>query len=382
MQINLEDLAAKRVKSYAGLVISDHTLDLANFQEKDLVITGKGSRGLVFKNAKYKTILFQDCVIDNAGTGVIIKIDGVTDYLNLLGSNCKLYGKAGNSQSQMIYVVGTWSNVRIGGFEMDQRRDNKTGSTVTGACCQLQGVNKAGHNLGTVDIFDLIIRNAGDEGVYVNHFERDTVYVEGKFLTLENIKVFGSGRDFLQEWGFDDVVIKNCYGENGMKEGDANHMSAVSINGDTESLLIENCDFKNIAQLLYSGKPSSGKSINALIKNVNYDQGTHAGSRANSSVYAKGPGVYRLEECEILAPAVKVAAFSADGCKIEVSKNCTVIAPNLFRDPFNGGSYAQITPDPVITKTVGEVTIQTTKTWDGKETVQYFIGDQELILKP
>ena len=379
MQINLEDLAAKRAKSSLGLSISDHTFDLANFQEKELVITGKGTRGLVFKNAKYKTILFQDCVIDNAGTGVVIKIDGATEYLNLIGSNCKLYGRAGNSQSQMIYVVGTWSNVRIGGFEIDQRRDNKTGSTVTGACVQLQGC-KTG-NLGTVDIFDLTIRNAGDEGVYVNHFERDTVYVEGKSLTLENIKVFGSGRDFLQEWGFDNVVIKNCYGENGMKEADVNHMSACSINGDTESLLIEDCEFKNIAQLLYSGKPSSGKSINALIKNVNYDQGVHAGSRSNSSVYAKGPGVYRFENCEILAPAVKIAAFSADGCKIEVSKNCVVIAPNLFRDPFNGGSYDQITPEPIVTKTVGEITIQTATTWDGKVTTQYFIGDRELIIK-
>ncbi len=368
-----------RQKSAEGLIISDHTFDLAKFKG-ELIFTGKGTRGLVIKNAKDIEIKFQDCVIDNAGTGVVIKFDGRTERVKVNGTNTtKLYGKAGNSQSQMIYFVGTWNDIEVCGFFIDQRRDNKTGTTVTGACCQTQGVLSSTHNLGMVHWHDMVLMNCGDEGFYNNHFQNDGGYCQGKELIVENCRVLGCGRDPFQHWGFDKVTYRGCYGENGNKEADKNHFSCFSLNGDTEELLIENCDFKNVAQLIYCGVPSKNATIKALIRNVTYEQGTHAGSRANQACYLKGPGVYRFENCYINAPAVIYGAFTADGCSVEVSKNCTVSAPKLFRDAFNGGSYEQITPDPVITKTVGEITIQTTKTWDGLETVQYFLpSGQEL----
>jgi hypothetical protein len=380
MIIQLEDLAAKRAKSAEGLVISDHSLDLAKFSGSELVITGKGSRGLVFKNLRGVEVTTKDCIIDMAGTGVILKVDGTSDDFKLNGStSTKLLAKAGNLASQCIYIQGTWSNVIIGNFDIDQRRDNKTGTTTTGACVQLAGVLKADHRLGKVTFYGTTIRNAGDEGFYCNHFEKGSGYAPGDDLYVEAVNVLSSGRDFFQEWGFDNVTFKRCYGENGMKEGDANHMSCFSINGDTESLLIENCEFKNIAQLLYSGKPSTGKSIKALIKGVVYDQGVHAGARSNSSVYVKGPGTYRFEDCYINAPYVKVAVFSADGCVIEVLKDCQITGPALYRDPFNGGSYKEITPDPIITKTTGEITIETTTTYEGVVTTKYFLpSGQEL----
>lgn len=340
MIINLVDLANKKAKPAEGLTISDHTLDLAKFTGSELIFTGIGTRGLVIKNSKQVQITFQDVTIDNGSTGVLLKFDGVTSQIKTSGINTKLFGKAGNSASQLIYFVGTWSNVEIAGFELDQRRDNKTGSTTTGAALQLAGVLSSTHNLGDVYIHDIIIRNAGDEGNYVNHFDKGSGYAQGENLRVEDVSVFGSGRDYLQQWGFKNVNYRRCYGENGGKEADANHCSAFSMNGYTENLLIEDCNFKNVAQLIFSGNPAPGKQIDARIYRTRYDQGTHAGARNNQATYLKGPGKYYFEECEIFAPNVLQAAITADGCNVEYS-NCNITAKDTDR-VFNGGTVKEV----------------------------------------
>lgn len=374
MNINLVDLQNKKVKGSDGVLISDNKIDLSKFTGSELVLTGKYTKGINLIWRPQIEVTFKDADVDNAGTGPTLKCDGVYDQVKLTGINTRFYGKAGNAASQMIYFVGTWSNVKAGGFYLNQRRDDKVGSTTTGACIQFAGVLKAGHNLGDVHIYDMIVYNAGDEGDYTNHFALDGGYATGENLLVENVKVYGSGRDFNQQWGFRNVIYRNCYGENGGKEADSNHCSALSMNGYTETLLVEDCEFKNVAQLLYSGSPEPGKSINAKILRVKYDQGTHAGARNNQAAYLKGPGKYHFEDCEINAPNVLQAAITADGAQVTYT-NCKIVAKDIDR-LFNGGSVKEIKPQPVVKKypvtaEVEETTLAglTTKKliYDGKE---------------
>lgn len=340
MNIVLEDLQRKTVRGSEGAIISDNKIDLSKFTGSELVLTGKYTKGINLIARPQIQVTFKDAIIDNSLTSPTLKIDGVYDQVKVEGINTKFFGKAGNAASQMIFFIGTWSNVAVGGFEIDQRRDNKTGSTTTGACVQFAGVLKAGHNLGAVHLYDLLIFNAGDEGNYINHFEKGSGYAQGETLLTENVSVFGSGRDYFQQWGFKNVRYRRCHGENGGKEANPDHCSAMSMNGYTEGLLIEDCDFKNIAQLIYSGKPESGKSIDAKIYRTRYDQGTHAGNRNNSAAYLKGPGTYHFEDCEINAPNVLQAAITADGSQVTYS-NCKIVAKDIDR-LFNGGTVKEL----------------------------------------
>lgn len=389
MIIALEDLAAKRVKSTPEVTVSDHTLTITSAAPKDheLIFTGKGTRGLVIRDPK-GSIIFRGVTIDNASTGVTLKFDGTYDSIKVDGDGTtKLLGKAGNAASQMIYFLGTWSNVELCGFDIDQRRNSASGSTTTGACVQFAGVLKAGHNLRKVHEHDMTVRNAGDEGNYVNNFERGSGYAQGDVLLVENFKVFSSGRDFFQQWGFRDVTYRDCYGENGALESNKDHISALSMNGDTDSLLVENCEFKNIPQLVYSGLPTV--KIKALFDNVRYTQGTHSGSRSNQAAYLKGRGditntsEYMFKNCTIDAPNALICAISADKCDVVLIGN-KITAPKISRE-FEPASVTTKIPDPVTVTTHGDLIIETTTTWEGMISVKYYalIGDikTELIVK-
>jgi hypothetical protein len=370
MIINLQDLAAKRAKPDQGLTISDHTLDLAKFTGSELMFSGTGSRGLVIKNAKQVHVTFKDVVIDNAGTGVTLKFDGVTDEIHLNGINARLFGKAGNSASQMIYFVGVWSDVEISGFEIDQRRDSRTGSTVTGACVQLAGVSQTKvPSLGEVHIHDMILRNAGDEGVYVNHFKKvaddGTVMADGEKLTIEGVEIYRSGRDYLQQQGFRNTIIRGCYGDNGALEAHADHMSALSMNGNTETLLVEGCNFRNIPQFIYSG---GGKSIDAKIKGNSFSRGTTT-LPSNQIAYLKGPGFFAFENNYLDAIGVKRSILCADGCTVGWDVTNTMIGSRVDYT-FNGGNFIEA---PVIINHPAEVIEEKTSAgvkyflnWNGK----------------
>lgn len=392
MIISLEDLAAKRVKSTPQVGISDHTITLTNApKDHELIFTGKGTRGLVFKDAKGK-IIFRGVTIDNASTSVTLKFDGTYSDIKVDGEGTsKLFGKAGNAASQMIYFQGTWRNIEVCGFEIDQRRNSTPGTSTTGAAVQFAGVLKAGHNLGKVYQHNIIVRNAGDEPFYTNHFEKGSGYAQGDILITEDCEVYNSGRDFFQQWGFKDVTYHNCKGDNGALEADAerNHISALSMNGDTDTLLVENCEFKNIPQLVYSGTPTT--KIKALFNGVKYTQGTHPGTRSNQSAYLKGKVLsdpnqrseYTFKNCVIDAPNNLICAISADKCDVVLIGN-KITSPKVSRE-FEPASVTVKLPDPVTVTTHGDLIIETTTTWDGMVSVKYYalIGDvkTELIVK-
>ncbi len=343
MQINLTDLAAKRVKSDQGLTVSDHTLDLSKFTGSELLFTGNGSRGLVIKNSRQVQINFKECVIDNSGTGVTVKFDGTTKQVSVNGfGSTKLFGKIGNSASQMIYFQGVYADVTLGGFEIDQRRDGKTGSTVTGAACQFAGVPESSiGSIGKIVIHDMVIRNAGDEGVYVNHFKKSDgkVYADGDELILANVQVFRSGRDFLQQQGMKRVIIENCYGENGGLEADSNHCSALSMNdGATESIDVTNCHFINMGQLAYIGSSKASKKV--TFNNVTYDQGTHAGAYSNQAIYFKGSGELFITNSKLVAPNAKRSMICADGGTVKWDISSQFIGPRLDYG-FNAGKFIE-----------------------------------------
>lgn len=376
MNIALEDLAKKTVKNTEGVVISDNNVNLSKFTGSEVIFTGKYTKGLLLTLRPQMQVTFRDALIDNAGTNVTVKLDGTYDQVKVSGSgSTKLFGKAGNAASQMIYFNGVWSNIELCDFEIDQRRDVKPGATTTGAAVQFAGVIKDGHNLGRVYEHGLIISNAGDEGNYVNHFDRTGGYVQGDILLVEGCKVFSSGRDSFQQWGFRNVTYLNCYGENGGLEADSNHCSSLSMNGDTDTLLVKDCEFNNIAQLIYSGKPTT--KIIADFINVKYTQGVHAGALNNQAAYLKGPGEYIFNKCTIDATKMKEAAITADGCNVTILAPNNIIAPKLYRT-FNGGTLTAAIPPPVTVKTQGVLDIETTTTYDGVITEKYFYKGTEL----
>lgn len=379
MIIQLEDVLNKTARGSEGVVISDTKIDLSKFTGSEVVFTGKYSKGLLLVARPQIEVTFRDAYIDNTTENETIEVIGTYNQFKLNGSgSTKLFGKAGNVAPQMIFMRGIWSNLEICGFESDQRRDNKTGWTKTGANCQLAGVLNVNHNLGKVWIHDMIFRNSGDESNYCNNFERGAGYAQGDVLIVENCKSFGSGRDPYQQWGFRNVTYRNCYAENAGKEGDSNHWSGISQNGWCEELLVEDCEFKNMAQLIYSGAPEPGKHIYATFRNVKYDQGTHAGTRANSACYLKGPGKYTFEYCSINAPTAKYAGISMDnGAEVFLLADTNkIVAPDI--DRF--GTVQYFTPPPTTEKRTEELTVVETRDYTGTviET-KYYLGDQELI---
>jgi hypothetical protein len=376
MEINLTQHANSltRQKSAEGLLISDHTFDCLNFKGS-LVFTGKGTRGVVIKNAHDIEITFKDCVIDNAGTGVMIKLDGRTNNVKLNGSGTtRLFGKAGNAQSQVIYVVGTWSNVEICGFDIDQRRDNSTGSsTTTGACVQTAGVFQAGHNLGTFKLFDMTLRNCGDEGSYNNYNTGTTGAAKGELIIISNVKVLNCGRDPFQTQGFKDVIIEYCYAENAGIEGDKNHCSGMSLNGGHERITVRDSAFVNMAQLVYCG--TEGTKVEAIFERVKYIQGKHMGAISNQCAYLKSPGNYHFEDCDFTADT-KEAILTADGSTITY-RNCRFNTPDKIARLFNGGTVKEL---PYV-KTY-PLTIEVTETTiSGITTKKYFLDGVEVVLK-
>jgi hypothetical protein len=148
----------------------------------------------------------------------------------------------------------------------------------------------------------------------------------------------------------------------------------------TEEILIDNCHIEHARQFVYGG--STTKTVKATIRNSTYIQGTHPGTRGNSALYLKGPGTWNIENTVINAPALLASAVTADGCHVNFSKDCKWTAPKLLR-PFNSGTLTETIPLPIITKTTGEITIETTTTYEGVVTTKYFLPTgQELIIKP
>src|SRR5688500_18887271 len=104
MEIKLEDLAAKRIKSTADISISDHTITF--LKPTQLIITGNGVRGLVFNQTKNCEIIFRNCIIKNGSTGVTIKFNGNFQDSSVKLENSQIYAKPGGSGSQVIYWEG------------------------------------------------------------------------------------------------------------------------------------------------------------------------------------------------------------------------------------------------------------------------------------
>lgn len=368
MNIVLEDVARKTARGTDGVVISDNKLDLSKFTGSEVIISGKYAKGLNIIVRPQIQVTFKDVVIDNATTNVTVKIDGTYDQFKLEGINAKLFGKAGNAASQMIFFNGVWSNVSVGGFEIDQRRDNKTGSTTTGAAVQFAGVLESSlKSLGKIALYNIIIKNAGDEGIYVNHFKKvdnGITYADGEELFINNVKVYRSGRDFLQQQGMRNVTINNCYGENGGLESDSNHNSALSMNdGETEFINVINSTFVNVGQLAFVGASKVYKKVN--LNNVTYDQGTHAGAYSNQAMYLKGNGEYFIKNSKIIAPNAKRSLICADGSFVNWDISNTFIGPRMDYS-FNKGLFIE---QPLITTRTAEVIEERTSAG-----VKYFLN--------
>jgi hypothetical protein len=390
MQIDLSQIG--KVKS-SEITIVDNAFDGKNVVRPDFGIEfiGTGTRNLVFRNIRGTEsnpvhILFKDITHRHSGTANVLKFSGGCQHIKLSFGQSKFYG-SGNNQSQMIFIDGPWNKgFKIDGGYFNQGRNLVKGLTGGGSLFQITSsqtteCNRNNHDFDYLIVTGLQGENANDEFMYIDKYTSKPVngiYPTGcEYVELVRCGVKKSGRDYFQGQGIKDWRIEECYGEDGGLEQEPNHVSAISSNGANEFLSVIGCNFKNIPQLIFGA--TEGKPGKVVVSDTNYTQGTNA-VVSNQAVYLRGdkvPYSAEFKNCNINAPLVKEAVFSADGATIEVSKNCTITGPKLSR-VFNGGIVKEITPDPVVT--TENITIQrkTTTTYDGLSTIQYFAEGVEL----
>jgi hypothetical protein len=395
MQIDLSKIGT--VKS-SEITISDNAFDGKNVIRPDFGIefVGTGTRNLVFRNLRGTEsnpvhIIFKDTVHNHSGTTNVLKFAGGCQHILLDFGNSKFYG-SGNNQSQMLFIEGAWNKgFRINGGYFNQGRNSVKGTTGGGSLFQIASsqtteCNKNNHDFEYLIVTGLQGENACDEFMYINKYTskpENGIYPTGcEYVQLVKCGVKKTGRDFFQGQGIKDWYLEECYGEVGGLEQEPNHISAISSNGANEFVSIGHCNFKTIPQLMFGA--TEGKPGKVVVTGTNYQQGVNA-IVSNQAVYLRSDKVlYEAEfkECNIEAPNVKAGVFMADGAKINVYKDCEIVGPKLFRDPFNGGSYSEITPEPIVEKETAQIEVVRTTEWGQATTTQYFLGSQELIEKP
>jgi hypothetical protein len=390
--IKLESLAAKTEKSDAELLISDHTIDGRSITKSgyELVITGIGSRGLVFKNFHGSSgkdpvrIIFRNAFITMSSNSVVIKMNANDWYVDLVCDNCKLTALPGGGASQVIYWEGDFNKgARVIGFDIDQGRPIKTMETSGGSAIQFAGAYSSRCNVTNwpgyeyIDIIKTKVRGANDEVAYIGHNNITDGYgpVKTGVVTIEDLDGDGSGRECIQITNSDSSFIRRAKCRNASLEKDNLHWSSLSLNEANKYVLVEDSYFEGAAQPVFAGalKVSGSTTFrnNTFIQRTDYT--------APSALYLKGTDkyTYTLENNTITAATI---AITADGSPVSLIADSNTITATTLKRIFNAGSVFNYTPPPTTTKTVGELIIIETRDYTGKviET-KYYYGSQELI---
>lgn len=380
MQIRLEDLPAKRIKSNTDFQVSDHTITF--LKPCELVISGKGTRGLVFNKTKECRIIFRDAVINMSSDGVAIKANGGFQDSSIEFENSQIYAKPGGVGSQIIYFIGEFNkNMTV---IMDDRsfldggRTDAPGDTKGGAAFQVASSYTAACNATnwSMGYFrgNLNIRRANDEGGYWGYYAmtvKDVSYPPTGFdeVDILGMTVEGSGREYAQITNSKKVRINKLTGRAGSLEKHNDHWSGISINGGCPDVEISNCDIREVAQPIYFG--SYGVKGYAVIRDCHLEQ--RKDYYAPSAVYLKGPIDYLLENNKIIPVKIAVTADAA-----EVSyKAC-----DLQADDFRYFNSAPKAIELASIKTYEQTILVKEETIGSVTTTRYFMGETELIKKP
>jgi hypothetical protein len=388
LTFSLEDLGAKRVKSNADVVVSDHTFDGRGATKTgyEIVITGTGTRGLVFKNFHGASkedpvkIIFRGTKFNMTGSGVVIKMAENNWHTSLICEGCEIKALPGGSASQVIYYIGDFiKGARIEGFTIDQGRPDKTMETSGGAAIQLAGSYSASCNASNwkgyeyIDLINNTVKNANDEIYYVGHNNVTDGYgpVSTGAVTIDGLVGDGSGRECIQVTYADTLRIKNAKCSRASLEKDGLHWSSLSLNDKNKYVLVEDSFFEGAAQPVYSGALKHAGQ--AVFKNCTFIQ--RMDYTAPSALYLKGNANYShtFVNCTIVAKAI---AITTDSGPVKlIGETNTISSPTLMR-PFNG-TLAFI-PEFTTNNKAETIQVQTTTTWEGTTSTKYYLNGVEL----
>ena len=263
---------------------------------------------------------------------------------------------------------------------------SETMETGGGAAIQFAGAYSSRCNVTNwpgyeyIQIIKTKVRGANDEIAYIGHNNITEGYgpVKTGVVTIDDLDGDGSGRECIQVTNSDSTFIRRAKCRNASLEKDNLHWSSLSLNEANKYVLVEDSYFDGAAQPVFSGAMKVTGS--AIFRNNTFIQRTDYA--APSALYLKGTDkyTYTLENNVIVAGSI---AITADGSPVSLIANSnTITAPTLKRI-FNAGSVFNYTPPPITVITPGQITIETTTTYEGIVTQKYLLPNgQELIIKP
>lgn len=333
-----------------GFSLSDATLNFGGKPRSDygFEITGSGTRNLVI-NGLWGTVnapalLEWSQLIKYAGTTNIIRFVNCR-YFKVVSKGYQIFG-SGNGQSQPIMIGPDCKGWEFIGGYINQGRNSQPVGTAGGSCFQAESaksatLNDSNHNAEYAIHRDMVLENCCDEGFYLfyNNGAGTPKPSGSEYALIENCRVINAGRDPFQGRGIKRFEIINNSAENWGLETEKNHISGISWNSENPSGLIKGNTFKKGPQFMYAG--TEGMFTKVDIEDNYYEQGDHAGPRANSAAYLKGPGLYTFKNNVINAPKALKGVISVDQCQVQYDSS------NIFNGvkPFviyTGGAVKEL----------------------------------------
>lgn len=327
--IDFKLLFDKRVKSTTNYTVSDNSIDFKNIDHKGTYyvrLIGEYPKRLVLKNMVGGTIVL-DGGVSSASDNKTLQVADckrvTLDFTNgkVTGNGLASTGVCG----QLIYIYGKWQNITIKGGLLHQ--NGKSG----GAAFQVESYSDPNFNHGKLVIDGLTVTKAMGEGIYINYNQPTKAYLDT--LEIRNTNISNTRRDFWQLANVRTTLIEDNKGDNGGLEMNPDHVSGFSLGGKNGKVVIRNNVISRVPQLLFSGTQS-----NIDLENNTYNQGDHAGNRANQAIYTKSP--MTLKRNNINAPAALAAIITADGATVNWDVSNMFNGPKLFRF-FNGGKSVE-----------------------------------------
>lgn len=339
--INLNDLAAKRVKSTITYSVSDNTIDFKGIKHPDgywVKFVGTYLRSIHVKNFNGGDIIYEATITTNTSDKTL-KFTDCKDW-TINGEKAFLSG-SGNNSGAMIWVTGKWQNCRLIGFTIDQKRNELSGNTTGGPAVQFESASDPTFNHGKLLIEGTVVRNANDEAFYILYTRAQKGYLDS--LVIRNTDVSKTGRDFWQATNVRNIVIENNRGDSGGIEGNGDHVSGFSLNEKNANVIIRNNIVTNTPQFAFSG--GGGTTI---FENNTFQQETAPGG--NQGLYLRD-GEFILKGNWFNASNSVRSVIGVDKSRVTWDVSNTFIGKQAFF-VFTGGSTVEV---PVVTKRMIEV---------------------------
>jgi hypothetical protein len=358
--IDLNLLAAKKVKSTVYYSVSDNTIDFKGIKHDSsysVTFIGAYSRSLHVKNFVGGQIIYEATITTNTSDKTL-KFTDCKDF-KINGEKAFLYG-SGNNSGAMLWVTGKWQNCHLVGFYIDQSRNKLSGETTGGPAVQFESYSDPLFNHGKLKIEKTVVRNANDESFYILYTRAQKGYLDSLIITGTDVE--NTGRDFWQFTNVRNVLIENNRGANGGLERNGDHISGFSANEKNANVIIRNNVVTNTPQFAFSG--GGGKT---LFENNTFQQENAPGG--NQGLYLRD-GEFILKGNWFNAVNSVRSVIGIDKSKLTWDVSNTFVG----KQPFFLFTGSTLTEVPVILKESGLIEIEKTST--GQKVFVLYNGDR------